>query len=124
MLVHVEGILTQLLFEHSLRIRMVGGVTGGTPDKTQGTDMPGDETMNERTLAAGSENNTTQTSEGGASHTGERNEPQTPAKSTTSTSDKKQAKAKTHQGDDKNSNLVGKINNLMSTVRFFILYQS
>lgn len=134
MLVRVEGIVTQLVFEHSLRIRMKAETesSGSTPSttvaNTNGTATPADTAS----LAGSSTVNGH-----GESGDGEENgsaEGVTPPSSTlgvASTMNGKQAKkgegaGKTNKegeggdkfnkdGTAKASNLIGKINNLVST---------
>ncbi|KEP52172.1 multidrug resistance-associated ABC transporter [Rhizoctonia solani 123E] len=90
-LVHTEAIITQIIFEHSLRIRMVSAV----PNKTS-------EISDERTVIEGGEVDNTRSAD--------TSETPTMVASTSSAS----VKGK-EQDDDEGSNLIGKINNLMST---------
>ncbi|CAE6467389.1 unnamed protein product [Rhizoctonia solani] len=89
-LVRAEAIITQILFEHSLRIRMIAGVA----NKAAGTS----DVASERTVTEGGESTVV---------TGE---PTTAVPDTSSASTKGEK-----QADDEASNLIGKINNLMST---------
>ncbi|CAE6479744.1 unnamed protein product [Rhizoctonia solani] len=122
-LVRTEGMITQLLFEHSLRIRMVAQTAGGGSNgKTPKTATPG----NDGASIAGSERTAVETQsqgaegaegvEGGsnsAGHTAEESNGQTLVASTSSVKPKDKDESK---GDDgEGANLTGKINNLMST---------
>ncbi|KAG9126177.1 hypothetical protein FRC07_004584 [Ceratobasidium sp. 392] len=119
-LVRAEGMLTQLLFEHSLRIRMVSEVaSSGSGSKTPKTVTPGGET------ASVSGETAVESSEGSAgeastSHTAEGSNAQTLVASTSSVAGKGKGKdepkdKKDEEKDADSANLVGKINNLMST---------
>ncbi|KAG8697036.1 hypothetical protein FRC09_008111, partial [Ceratobasidium sp. 395] len=122
-IVRAEGMLTQLLFEHSLRIRMVAEVaSSGSGAKTPKTATPGAETasVSGETAVEGSEGS----AEGGStSHTAEGSNAQTLVASTSSIAgkgkgkgeDKDKDKKKDEEKDSDSTNLVGKINNLMST---------
>ncbi|KAJ1305460.1 hypothetical protein OPQ81_000470 [Rhizoctonia solani] len=93
-LVHTEAIITQILFEHSLRIRMVAGVA----NKAAVTS----DVASERTVTEGAE-----TDDGRTEDTSE---------STTVVASTSSITIKGKEPDnDEESNLVGKINNLMST---------
>ncbi|KAG9098020.1 hypothetical protein FS749_004906 [Ceratobasidium sp. UAMH 11750] len=119
-LVRAEGMLTQLLFEHSLRIRMVAEVSGGSGAKTPKSATPrgetpsvsGDTAVEESEGSAG---------EASASHAAEGSNTQTLVASTSSITskgkgkDEDKDKKKEEEKDADSSNLVGKINNLMST---------
>jgi hypothetical protein len=117
--------LTQLVFEHSLRIRMVAEVANGSTGKTPKTSTPGDTASvvgSERTVIEGHAEGEV---EGGSTttHAAEGSNGQTLVASTSSVKGKDKAKVKevTKEVDNESSNLVGKINNLMSTVRIFWL---
>ncbi|KAF8610181.1 P-loop containing nucleoside triphosphate hydrolase protein [Ceratobasidium sp. AG-I] len=120
-LVRAQGMLTQLLFEHSLRIRMVAEVAGSGAKTSQAT-TPGSDTSD---VAEGAANGSGQAgeTEGSMTHTAEGSGEQTlvasiagtsinkvKGKDETSNEDKKEGESKTQS-----PNLVGKINNLMST---------
>ncbi|KAF8744087.1 P-loop containing nucleoside triphosphate hydrolase protein, partial [Rhizoctonia solani] len=122
-LVRTEGMITQLLFEHSLRIRMVAQAAGGGSNgKTPKTATPGGDSAS----IAGSERTAVEAQsqgaegaegvEGGsnsAGHTAEESNGQTLVASTSSVKPKDKDESK---GDDgEGDNLTGKINNLMST---------
>lgn len=129
MLVRVEAIVTQLVFEHSLRIRMKAETesSGSTPSPsaaaTEGTSTPADTASlaNTSTVHDGSEANE---SDDGAPPSSTLS-----ASSTPSSTIKGKPDAKTKGGDKKEeddekfhkdgtakaSNLIGKINNLVST---------
>ncbi|KAF8608398.1 hypothetical protein BDV93DRAFT_519443 [Ceratobasidium sp. AG-I] len=118
-LARTEGILTQLLFEHSLRIRMVAEVASSDTKTPKATTPDAETTSTIEDTGSGS----VQTGEAGesATHTPEGSAEQTLVASTASTSigkgkgkDKTSNQAKAEE-ESKNSNLVGKINNLMST---------
>lgn len=114
--------LTQLLFEHSLRIRMVAEVANsGT--RTPGTKTPKAATpgADAASVAEGTGSSSEQTDDS-ATHTAEGSNAQTLVASTASVSTKGKGKDKDDSKDkekekeaDNSSNLVGKINNLMST---------
>ncbi|KAF8610641.1 hypothetical protein BDV93DRAFT_484022 [Ceratobasidium sp. AG-I] len=116
-LARAEGILTQLLFEHSLRIRMVGEVASSGTKAPRTTAPSADtpsvigDTESGSGLASGAEGSTTHTAEG----SGE----QTLVASTISKGKGKDEATDEaeEEGETKtqSSNLVGKINNLMST---------
>ncbi|KAH7340935.1 hypothetical protein B0J17DRAFT_612426 [Rhizoctonia solani] len=113
-LVRTEGMITQLLFEHSLRIRMIAQAVGGSSGKTPKTGTPGGDSASvagsERTAVA---EGTGEGESSSAGHTAEESNAQTLVASTSSV---KQKDKEGSQGDDNESaNLVGKINNLMST---------
>ncbi|CEL54793.1 ATP-binding cassette transporter abc4 OS=Schizosaccharomyces pombe (strain 972 / ATCC 24843) GN=abc4 PE=3 SV=1 [Rhizoctonia solani AG-1 IB] len=93
-LVRAEAIITQAIFEHSLRLRM----TSEVPGKASGTS----DVASERTVAEGGE--------ACVSHTPEGSESTAVAAGTDSTGTKGNEPV-----DDSESNLIGKINNLMST---------
>ncbi|KAG9103574.1 hypothetical protein FRC06_009826 [Ceratobasidium sp. 370] len=119
-LVRAEGMLTQLLFEHSLRIRMVAEVSGGSGAKTPKSATPRGETpsVSGETAVEGSEESA---GEGSASHAAEGSNAQTLVASTSSIGgkgkgkDEDKDKKKEEEKDADSANLVGKINNLMST---------
>ncbi|KAJ1309716.1 hypothetical protein OPQ81_006481 [Rhizoctonia solani] len=116
-LVRTEGMITQLLFEHSLRIRMVAQAAGGSGGKTPKTATPGGDSAS----VAGSERtavgSTGEGESGSAGHTAEESNAQTLVASTSSVKqqDKDKDKEGSQAGDNESANLVGKINNLMST---------
>ncbi|KEP45171.1 ABC transporter, partial [Rhizoctonia solani 123E] len=119
-LVQTEGMVTQLLFEHSLRIRMVAQVAGGSSGKTPKTSTPGGDSGSiagsERTAAEGQPQSTKGTGEGESNSTGHTAEESNAQTLVASTSSMKQQDKGDGQDDDKEvTNLVGKINNLMST---------
>ncbi|KAG8704615.1 hypothetical protein FRC11_009743, partial [Ceratobasidium sp. 423] len=89
-LARAEAIITQILFEHSLRIRLIAGVANKAP----GTS----DVASERTVTEGGE------------ATADTSESATVVASTSSAGVEEK-----EQDDDETSNLVGKINNLMST---------
>ncbi|CAE6472635.1 unnamed protein product [Rhizoctonia solani] len=91
--VHTEAIITQIIFEHSLRVRMVSAV----PNKASEIN----DAASERTVVEGGADN---------AHTADTSETPTVVTSTSSASIKGK-----EQDDDEGSNLIGKINNLMST---------
>jgi len=115
MLVRVESILTELVFEHSLRIRMKEEASGSTPastpvpsetatvvDSDEEPDSPGDSTT-----AAGSDPSTATTKSGAK---GKKPLPPSRSVSVASTSTPVPKKE-----ESKESNLVGKINNLATS---------
>ncbi|KAG8744472.1 hypothetical protein FRC11_013448, partial [Ceratobasidium sp. 423] len=119
-LTRTEGMITQLLFEHSLRIRLVAQATGGSSGKTPKTATPGGDNASvagsDRT-AVGSQpqpaEGTGEEDSNSIGHTAEESNGQTLVASTSSV---KQKDKEESQGDDSESaNLIGKINNLMST---------
>ncbi|EUC62287.1 P-loop nucleoside triphosphate hydrolase, partial [Rhizoctonia solani AG-3 Rhs1AP] len=122
-LVQTEGMITQLLFEHSLRIRMIAEVTGGSSGKTPKTSTPGGDSDSvagsERTAAESQPQPAEGTGEGesnGTDHTAEESNAQTLVASTSSVGPKDMVDNQDDNKDDnKDANLVGKINNLMST---------
>ncbi|CAE6473454.1 unnamed protein product [Rhizoctonia solani] len=93
-LVHTEAVITQILFEHSLRIRMVSAVPNSTSETR--------DAANECTMTEGGEAENI--------HTADASKSPTVVASTSSASTKGK-----EQDDDEGSNLIGKINNLMST---------
>ncbi|KAF8751127.1 P-loop containing nucleoside triphosphate hydrolase protein [Rhizoctonia solani] len=97
--VRAEAILTQVIFEHSLRLRMVteaANKVSGTNDMASELERP----VTESEEADGSESATVAASADSAGAKGN------------------------EQADDSGSNIVGKINNLMSTVRHLSTYFS
>ncbi|QRW14592.1 ABC transporter transmembrane region [Ceratobasidium sp. AG-Ba] len=117
-LVRVEGMLTQLIFEHSLRIRMVAEVaSSGSGVKTPKTATPGEaaSVSGETAVEEGSNG------ESSTAHTAEGSNAQTLVASSSSIKgkgkdeDKDEDKKKDEEKSAESSNLVGKINNLMST---------
>lgn len=116
--------LTQLFFEHSLRIRMVAEVSGGSTGKTPKTVTPGGETPS----VSGSEGTAVeqaQSSVGEGSSTGhvaeDSNAQTLIASPSVDGKDKPKGEAKEEvKEDNEKANLVGKINNLMSTVSRFV----
>ncbi|CAE7169341.1 unnamed protein product [Rhizoctonia solani] len=116
-LVRTEGMITQLLFEHSLRIRMVAQAGRGS-SKTSKAGTPGGDSasiVGSEGTAVGSQ---LQPAEGtgesnSTGHTAEESNAQTLVASTSSVKQKDKEESK--EDDKENSNLVGKINNLMST---------
>ncbi|CEL51761.1 ATP-binding cassette transporter abc4 OS=Schizosaccharomyces pombe (strain 972 / ATCC 24843) GN=abc4 PE=3 SV=1 [Rhizoctonia solani AG-1 IB] len=118
--VRTEGMITQLLFEHSLRIRMVAEAVGGSGGKTPKTATPGNDSASiagsERTAVESQSQPAEGTGEGesnSAGHTTEASNAQTLIASTSSV--KPQDKEESKAGDGEEANLTGKINNLMST---------
>ncbi|QRV86055.1 ABC transporter transmembrane region [Ceratobasidium sp. AG-Ba] len=119
--VRAEGMLTQLLFEHSLRIRMVAEVA---PSKTGSAEVT---TFGGETASVSEEIAINQTSAGhpredSMAHTVEGGNAHTLAEGANTVEDIVTARGSnsddgsTGDGDDPDeSNLVGKINNLMST---------
>ncbi|CAE6498063.1 unnamed protein product, partial [Rhizoctonia solani] len=117
--VRAEGMITQLLFEHSLRIRMVAQVAGGSGSKTPKAATPAIDAASvvesqetpvnaSRQPAGGNEEDSESIGQ-----TAEASNSQTLVASTSSVKGKD---GDTSMGEDDNSsNLVGKINNLMST---------
>ncbi|CCO27944.1 ATP-binding cassette transporter abc4 Short=ABC transporter abc4 [Rhizoctonia solani AG-1 IB] len=112
--------ITQLLFEHSLRIRMVAEAVGGSGGKTPKTATPGNDSASiagsERTAVESQSQPAEGTGEGesnSAGHTTEASNAQTLIASTSSV--KPQDKEESKAGDGEEANLTGKINNLMST---------
>ncbi|CAE6385646.1 unnamed protein product [Rhizoctonia solani] len=93
-IVRAEAIITQVIFEHSLRLRMISEVASKTPG----------------TSDVASERTTTEEAEADGSHVADGSESTTVAASTDSSSIKGN-----EQIDESESNLIGKINNLMST---------
>jgi hypothetical protein len=116
-LVRTEGIITQLIFDHALRVRMKAEVADGpasttpaesvatTPDTASIADTTGTngDDSGDETLGASSATVSTSTPK----------KPQTP-----SVEDDK-----THaDGSSKADNLIGKINNLVTTGTFFLSF--
>ncbi|QRV86037.1 ABC transporter transmembrane region [Ceratobasidium sp. AG-Ba] len=120
-LVRTEGMLTQLIFEHSLRIRM----TAETGSSDSGSKTPKTATPDEDAASVSGEAAVEEESNNGSStaHTAEGSNAQTLVASTSSVDGKgkgKDDKTKDGKKDEgkassESSNLVGKINNLMST---------
>ncbi|QRW00058.1 ABC transporter transmembrane region [Ceratobasidium sp. AG-Ba] len=117
-LVRVEGMLTQLIFEHSLRIRMVAEVaSSGSGVKTPKTATPGEaaSVSGETAVEEGSNG------ESSTAHTAEGSNAQTLVASSSSIKgkgkddNKDEDKKRDEEKSAESSNLVGKINNLMST---------
>ncbi|KAG8764714.1 hypothetical protein FRC12_007931 [Ceratobasidium sp. 428] len=107
-LVHGEGMLTQLLFEHSLRIRMIAETSTSTnpSQKSSKIGTPkgdlGSTSRDEQDFTA--------------THVAELSDAQTLVASTSAIPTGKDDVENPEAGNqDDNSNLVGKINNLMST---------
>ncbi|KAH7337951.1 P-loop containing nucleoside triphosphate hydrolase protein [Rhizoctonia solani] len=92
-IVRAEAIITQILFEHSLRIRMIAAVA----NKTSGTSN------------IATERTTTEQGAEGSDHTADTSEAQTVVACESS------ATTKGNKQDDEEPNLIGEINNLMST---------
>ncbi|KAJ1309694.1 hypothetical protein OPQ81_006459 [Rhizoctonia solani] len=121
--VRAEGMITQLLFEHSLRIRMVAQVAGGSDAKTPKTITPTADTASvlesqETTIDAPSQRaNGSEEEFDSTCHTAEASNAQTLVASTSSVKGKDKTKGgdSTEEENNANSNLVGRINNLMST---------
>lgn len=129
MLVRVEAIVTQLVFEHSLRIRMKAETesSGSTPSPsaaaTEGTSTPADTASlaNTSTVHDGSEANE---SDDGAPPSSTLSASSTPSSTIKGKPDAKPKGGDKKEEDDekfhkdgtaKASNLIGKINNLVST---------
>ena len=122
MLVRTEGIITQLVFDHALRVRMKDEAK---PRSTQATEAntPDARSIVDTEAETGSSNNEEETLEGSA-HTSTASLPQSAAKGKMKAADTPGAlpgvstpglgsgKADT---EVKAANLVGKINNLVST---------
>ena len=100
-MVRIEGIITQLIFEHALRIR----VKEEGPSKTQGPSAEGTAPATPRSEA------TAVVSEDGGESRSETDSNTVPATEDSSVKGDKPAEEKKDPG----ANLVGKINNLMST---------
>jgi hypothetical protein len=120
--IRATGMMSQLLFEHSLRIRMVAQVAGGSSGKTSGAITPAMETTG--SIIEGEQTPTESSRKPGTSdeeesnstvHTAEASNAQTLVASASSTKGKDKVDEKS-KDDSGSSNLVGKINNLMSTV--------
>ncbi|KAG9104015.1 hypothetical protein FRC06_006095 [Ceratobasidium sp. 370] len=111
-----EGMLTQLLFEHSLRIRMIAETTT-SPNPTQESSEIGTPRGE-----LGSPGREEQDADGAAAaHAAETSDAETLVASTSAIPTSKDNAQET-EGEDQSdsSNLVGKINNLMSTVGVFL----
>ncbi|KZV76920.1 multidrug resistance-associated ABC transporter [Peniophora sp. CONT] len=109
-LVRAQAIITQLVFEHSLRIRMKAETAASTPSPSTAVTP---DTASLADTAVGTEG-----TEGGHSTEGtEQTLLPSSASVTSSTSGKGKGKAKDEDDDkkDKDGNLVGKINNLVAT---------
>lgn len=107
-LVRAQAIITQLVFEHSLRIRMKAETAASTPSPSTAVTP---DTASLADTAVGTEG-----TEGGHSAEGtEQTLLPSSASVTSSTSGKGKGKAKDEDDDkkDKDGNLVGKINNLV-----------
>ncbi|KAF8758431.1 P-loop containing nucleoside triphosphate hydrolase protein [Rhizoctonia solani] len=102
--VRAIGMISQLLFEHSLRIRMVAQVAGGSTSKTPSAVTP---TIDAASIA---ENEQINAENSGGLQTAEEQE----TDSTNHTAETSNAQHSKEEGSG-SSNLVGKINNLMST---------
>ncbi|CAE6444373.1 unnamed protein product, partial [Rhizoctonia solani] len=120
--VRAEGIITQLLFEHSLRMRMVSQVAGGSGSKTPKVVTP----MADTTSVAGNQETSINASRplvseegesGSSGHVVDASNAQTLVASTSSVKGKSKVKGDdtSEEDDSGSSNLVGKVNNLMST---------
>ncbi|CCO37550.1 ATP-binding cassette transporter abc4 Short=ABC transporter abc4 [Rhizoctonia solani AG-1 IB] len=119
--IRATGMMSQLLFEHSLRIRMVAQVAGGSSGKTPGAITPAVDTTG--SIIEGEQTPTESSRKPGTSdeeesnstvHTAEASNAQTLVASASSTKGKDNVDEKS-KDDSSSSNLVGKINNLMST---------
>ncbi|KAG8702087.1 hypothetical protein FRC09_004964 [Ceratobasidium sp. 395] len=107
-LVHGEGMLTQLLFEHSLRIRMIAETSTST-NSSQKSSKIGTPKGDLGSTSRDEQDFTT-------THVAELSDAQTLVASTSAIPTGKDDAEKPEAGNqDDNSNLVGKINNLMST---------
>ncbi|ELU44867.1 ATP-binding cassette transporter [Rhizoctonia solani AG-1 IA] len=120
--VRAIGMISQLLFEHSLRIRMVAQVAGGSTSKTPSAVTP---TIDAASIAENEQINAEnsgglQTAEeqetDSTNHTAETSNAQTLVASTSSVKGQDKVDDKSKEEGSGSSNLVGKINNLMSTV--------
>ncbi|KAH7340934.1 hypothetical protein B0J17DRAFT_716110 [Rhizoctonia solani] len=117
--VRAEGMITQLLFEHSLRIRMVAQVASGSGGKTPKAATPAVDAASIVETQGAPADVLTQLPEANeeesesTGHTAETSNSQTLIASTSSTKGR-DSDASTGE-DNSSSNLVGKINNLMST---------
>ncbi|QRW00045.1 ABC transporter transmembrane region [Ceratobasidium sp. AG-Ba] len=107
-MVRVEGMITQLLFEHTLRIRMVARVSSNPDESSKLTNGASVETMCNVAGESDGERGQAATSQGSTEGTGTRAPGDGKGKDKT-----KSKKKETDEKDD--LNLVGKINNLMST---------
>ncbi|KAI0045217.1 P-loop containing nucleoside triphosphate hydrolase protein [Auriscalpium vulgare] len=118
-LVRVEGIITQLVFEHALRIRMKaetsksGTSTVNTPDNRSVTSSP--ELESENTAEPG--HPIEEGSNGSRDETVRASTPSTHSSNAKGKGKAKDSEAKTPEpgANKQESNLVGKINNLVST---------
>ncbi|KAF8682983.1 P-loop containing nucleoside triphosphate hydrolase protein [Rhizoctonia solani] len=119
--VRAIGMISQLLFEHSLRIRMVAQVAGGSTSKTPSAVTP---TIDAASIAENEQINAEnsgglQTAEeqetDSTNHTAETSNAQTLVASTSSVKGQDKVDDKSKEEGSGSSNLVGKINNLMST---------
>ena len=135
MLVRVEGIVTQLVFEHSLRIRMkaetessgttpstTAANTGGTATPADTSSLAGSSTVNSHDEGEGEENSSV---EGAPPPSSTLSVPSTPTSTVKGKKGKEGASKGSKEGEEddkfnkdgtaKASNLIGKINNLVST---------
>ncbi|KAI0052513.1 P-loop containing nucleoside triphosphate hydrolase protein [Auriscalpium vulgare] len=118
MLVRIEGIVTQLVFEHALRIRMKAETaksaasTASTPDSRSATSSP--ELESETTVEP---EHPVEGSNGSSDETVRASTPSTHSSTAKGKGRAKDSEAKTPEpgANKKESNLVGKINNLAST---------
>ncbi|KEP49369.1 ABC transporter [Rhizoctonia solani 123E] len=120
--IRAEGMITQLLFEHSLRIRMVSQVASGSGDKTPKTVFPTVDTASVvesqgAPIDAPKQLVDDEEASDSTGHTAEASNAQTLVASTSSVQGKSNTKGgdTSKEDDNTSSNLVGKINNLMST---------
>lgn len=114
MAVRVEGVLTQLIFDHALKIRMRedGPATGTSTPGTATATATGTPSSQNKSLPDVSDNSTSPTEPPSASTS------QTPAPSSPSTDTPTQTAENSQsskEGSNPQSNLTGRINNLMSS---------
>ncbi len=123
LLVRCEAIVTQLVFEHALRIRMKAEAhsttpTPSTPSEASAPATPGDVTPPDTEHATDGSTDTETTLHSPASSEGDAHSRDTTLKdssaSVKSTDDSKKGK-ETAPVDPEAKNLVGKINNLVTT---------
>ncbi|KAI0028294.1 hypothetical protein K488DRAFT_80756 [Vararia minispora EC-137] len=111
-LVRAQAIITQLVFEHSLRIRMKAETASDTPPPSTAA------TPDNVSIADGNEGESGHETGNGSSDTEATLVPSnasTSSKGKQKAQDTKDDKAKKEEKDKKDSNLVGKINNLVAT---------
>lgn len=132
-LVRTEGILTQLVFEHALRIRMkeeapkTGGTSVANTPRTKTLDLPDVEgegiagSSETDADAASTAGGTTANMEASATAAGSGDDDSTQGKTATKASDatptpaKPEAKKEESDSSSSGANLAGRINNLIST---------